>query len=327
MAALSFERKRTAEHRYRLTFRYFSAPYSANENRANPARGHPVRHLLRLLRVNVSFRCPIVRPSFSFFLLNRESYESRSTINVGATWTTIYRDRIEWGRRERRMEEERKKEKKGRKGRNGANEAASLIATYYSRSAVCSLETRVTRVRNRPFASRRPRHDNDDDEDDKHGPERKRTRHVCQEERERILRGLSHPLRATHRFVRTSYTRGQPSLYFPRARNASYGGFHYRLMDPTIDRSIPPLPDRFLNSISPSPGISSPVLRRDRVARGSIARKRERERGEGETERTRVEEGGGWRKNSRTSDPPFSRRSVNYLFLTKAGEQRGFDDP
>lgn len=239
MAALSFERKRTAEHRYRLTFRYFSAPYSANENRANPARGHPVRHLLRLLRVNVSFRCPIVRPSFSFFLLNRESYESRSTINVGATWTTIYRDRIEWRRRERRMEEERK-EKKGRKGRNGANEAASLIATYYSRSAVCSLETRVTRVRNRPFASRRPRHDNDDDEDDKHGPERKRTRHVCQEERERILRGLSHPLRATHRFVRTSYTRGQPSLYFPRARNASYGGFHHRLMDPTIDRSIDP---------------------------------------------------------------------------------------
>lgn len=31
----------------------------------------------------------------------------------------------------------------------------SLIATYYSRLAVCSSETRVTRVRNRPFASRR----------------------------------------------------------------------------------------------------------------------------------------------------------------------------
>lgn len=35
MAALSFERKRTAEHRYQLTFRYFSAPYffPADENR------------------------------------------------------------------------------------------------------------------------------------------------------------------------------------------------------------------------------------------------------------------------------------------------------
>ena len=51
---------------------------------------------------------------------------------------------------------EREREKKEQKGRNGANEpASSLIATYYSRSAVCSLETRVTRVRNRPFASRR----------------------------------------------------------------------------------------------------------------------------------------------------------------------------
>lgn len=49
---------------------------------------------------------------------------------------------------------------------------------------------------------------------------------------------------------------------------------------------------------------------------------------EGWNERESRKEGVGEKIRVRDkSDPPFSRRSVNYLFLTKAGEQRGFDDP
>ena len=62
----------------------------------------------------------------------------------------------------------------------------SLIATYYSRSAVCSFETRVTRVRNRPFASHRST--TIATQRRRHTPgleTKKETRRVCRDERER----------------------------------------------------------------------------------------------------------------------------------------------